>query len=89
MIVRKNDHSPSYLLNCVSAHPSLEVFLPGAYDSSNMAVLLGRLVMVKYYSLVLKRGSGCCAVDDLLHSNLNFVFRLRKLRNLFSECMAH
>ena len=34
----------------------------------------------------MKRGSGCCAINDLFHSSLNLVFKQCKLHNiLFSE----
>ena len=37
----------------------------------------------------LKRGSGCCAIDDLLHSSPNLVFRQHKLHNIISFGMAY
>ena len=36
-----------------------------------------------------RRGSGCCAVYDLLHSSLNLLFRQRKLHNIFIFGMAY
>ena len=37
----------------------------------------------------MKRDSGCCAVDDLLHSSLNLIFRQRKSHNTFIFGMAY
>ena len=37
----------------------------------------------------MERGSGCCAVDSLLHSSLNLAFRLRKLHKIFIFGMAY
>ena len=38
---------------------------------------------------MLKRDSGCCAVDHWLHNSLNLVFRQRKLHNIFIFGMAY
>ena len=40
-------------------------------------------------SAVLKRGSGCCAVDSLLRSSLNLAFRQLKIRYIFIFGIAY
>ena len=37
----------------------------------------------------LKRGSGCCGADDLLHSSFNLVFIQQKLDDIFIFGMAY